>query len=214
MMVKNNKVLLLLMIGVLFFSCTPRTKYERRLKSELASGIRQDSLFLGIRLGMSDFDFYTRCWELNRQGLIKQGSGNMSVEYKLENELKHPVTLNFYPNFQQGKIYEMPVRFMYNGWTPWDKEYSAESLEADVLNWYKKIYGKPFIEVKHPKWGTAYVKIDGNRRITIFKEDESHVWAVFTDMTVTKEQINSGTGAGQIQEDITKKLEGNKDADQ
>jgi len=214
MKVMNNRYLLFFLLAVVFFSCTPRSQYERRLKSELASGIRQDSLFLGLRLGMTDLDFYTRCWALNRQGLIKQGTGNNTVEYALEKELKYPATMNFYPNFQQGKIYEMPVQFVYNGWAPWNKEYSSQTLEEDVLAWYTNIYGDSFIKVEHPKWGSAYVKIDGNRRITIFKEDDSHVWAVFTDMTVTKDQTNSTSGAGQIQNDITNKLEGKKNADQ
>jgi hypothetical protein len=40
----------------------------------------------------------------------------------------------------------------------------------------------------------AYVRIDGNRRITIFKEDDMHVWAVFKDMLA--ERV--------IQDEITK----------
>ena len=30
--------------------------------------------------------------------------------------------------------------------------------------------------------GNAYTKIDGNRRITIYVENDLYVWALFTDM--------------------------------
>ncbi len=207
MRTKNLWLLLLLIFGSVLFGCSPRAKYERRLKQELASGVRQDSLFMGLYLGMPQLDFYTHCWKLNRSGLIKQGPNNTTVEYKLKNELKYPATMHYYPEFFQHKIYEMPVRFMYNGWTPWNKKLSADNLEKDILKWYKKIYGDGFIVVSHPKYGKAYVKIDGNRRITIFKEDDSHVWAVFTDMLVKKKLDSPTSKAGIIQEEITKELE-------
>lgn len=205
-------IFIFLFLGVVIFGCSPRSKYERRLKSELESGVRQDSLFLGLRFGMTQLDFYTTCWKLNRQGLIKQGSGNTSVEYKLEDQLDHPVTINFYPKFYQEKIHEMPVQFVYNGWTPWNEELSSEKLQLDVLEWFNDVYGKHYIEVEHPRHGTAYIKLDGNRRITIFREDDSHVWAVFTDMSINEDKqdpIKSGNGFD-LREDITKKLEKEK----
>ncbi|MCK4993360.1 MAG: hypothetical protein KAS29_22840, partial [Bacteroidales bacterium] len=88
----------------------------------------------------------------------------------------------FYPVFDQGKIVEMPVRFIYNGWAPWNKELSAANLALDVKSWYEDLYGKGFITVTHPMKGEAYTKIDGNRRITIYNENDLYVWAVFSDM--------------------------------
>ena len=177
-----------LLFGVMVTGCTPKAKYERLLKRELASGVRCDSIFMGIYLGMSQIDFYTHCWTLNKYGLIRQGGKNTTVEYKMRGELKYPATMNFYPTFVNSKIAEMPVDFMYTGWAPWNKKLSADSLQADVLRWYKEVYGKDFIEVRHPSHGMAYVKIDGNRRITIFKQDDTHVWAFFTDMLVKNDQ--------------------------
>jgi hypothetical protein len=57
------------------------------------------------------------------------------------------------------------------------------------------------MKVEHPERGIAYVKINGNRRITIFKEDDLHVWAVFTDMSVKKEWSNSPSLPGNIEND-------------
>jgi hypothetical protein len=176
-----------ILISILLVSgCTPKTKYDRMLKRELASGIRNDSLFMGLYFGMPEKEFYLHCWNLNQKGIIKQGENNVTVLYELKDQLKHLAVMDFYPKFNQGKIFEMPVRFLYKGWAPWNKELSSDKLEIDVLRWYEKIYGDGFIEVKHPKRGIAYVKVDGNRRITIFKEDDLHVWAVFTDMLVKK----------------------------
>jgi hypothetical protein len=173
--------------------CSPTSRYERRLKHGMASGVRYDSLFMGIYLGMPKKDFYMHCWKLNRRGLIKQGSSNTTVEYLLKNELKHPALMDFYPTFTDEKISEMPVRFAYTGWAPWNKELSSENLQIDVLNWYKKVYGHGFIKVRHPKKGTAYLKVNGNRRILIFKRDDLYVWAVFSDMLINKDSLEFST---------------------
>jgi hypothetical protein len=181
----------LLIIGSLISGCSPKAKYERRLKHELASGVRNDSLFMGLYFGMTDKDFYSQCWKLNRKGLIRQGTTNTTVEYRIKNELKYTAQMDFYPTFVHGKISEMPVRFVYSGWAPWNKVLSSDSLQIDVLKWYKKVYGDGFMKIQHPDKGIAYVKINGNRQISIFKEDDLHVWAVFTDMLVRKELADS-----------------------
>lgn len=133
------------------------------------------------------------CWKLNRSGLIKQGSNNTTVEHRLSNELKHPALMDFYPTFTDDRISEMPVRYAYAGWAPWNKELSSESLLADVLSWYKKIYGHGFIKVRHPNKGTGYIKVNGNRRILIFKKDDLYVWALFTDMLINKDSLEFST---------------------
>ena len=178
----------ILIFGIVVTGCTPKARYERRLKRELASGVRYDSIFMGIYFGMSQIDFYTHCWTLNKHGLIRQGPSNTTVEYVMKGELKFPATMNFYPTFKDAKIVEVPVEFKYTGWAPWNKKLSADSLQADVLRWYKVKYGSDFIAVRHPLHGMAYVKVDGNRRITIFKQDDMRVWAYFTDMLVQQDQ--------------------------
>ena len=207
MKIKIVRIVPVLIAGFIIFGCSPRSKYENRLNYELASGVRYDSLFLGLYLGMPDKDFYTHCWILNREGLIKQGPNNTTVEYELKDELKYPATMQYYPEFVESKIFEMPVRFIYNGWTPWNKKLSSDNLELDVLRLYEEIYGEDFIKVKHPKRGMAYVRVDGNRRITIFKEDDLHVWTVFTDMSVKRDFNDSTSKAGIIYDEITKDLE-------
>lgn len=195
-----------LLIVFIYSGCSPKERYERKLDYELARGVRVDSLFMGLYLGMPQKDFYTHCWKLNRKGLIKQGPDNTKVEYMLKNELKYPGTMYFYPMFYQSKIYEMPVQFMYNGWAPWNKKLSSDRLLTDVLNWYKNIYGGGFMKVKHSKWGMAHIQIKGNRRITLFKQDEHYVWAIFTDMLINKELNDTTSAKERIPEDTIRDL--------
>lgn len=172
--------------------CTPAKKYERQLKRGLASGIRHDSLFMGLSFGMTEDEFFDVCWELNRNNLVKQGMDNRSVEYEIKDELKYPAVMNFYPVFEDGKIEQMKVRFIYDGWSPWNKDQSAANMALDVKQWYEKIYGKGFITIEHPLRGEAYTKIDGNRRITIYIESDQFVWAIFTDMSSVEEKDAEG----------------------
>jgi len=206
MKTRTNLLLLLLISGFIISGCSPRAKYERMLKHELASGVRYDSLFLGLYFGMPEKDFYMHCWNLNHKGMIKQGESNTTAELELKDELIHPAVMDFYPKFNQGKISEMPVMFKYKGWAPWNKALSADKLQTEVQKWYEKTYGKGFIKVKHPIHGIAYVKIDGNRRITIFKENDLHVWAVFTDLTVKTGWNESVSQPENIQNDTTKSI--------
>ncbi len=176
---------ILLLVSILYVSgCTPKAKYDRMLKRGLESGVRYDSLFMGFYFGMPEKEFYLHCWNLNKKGLIKQGETNTTVQYEIKKDLKYPASMDFYPKFTEGKIFEMPVRFFYQGWAPWNKKLSSDELLSDVLEWYRKDYGTDFIEVVHPVRGIAWVRVDGNRRITIFKENERCVWAYFTDLSV------------------------------
>jgi hypothetical protein len=199
-------ILMILISGLVISGCSPRAKYERRLKHELASGVRYDSLFLNLYFGMPEKDFYLHCWKLNHKGMIKQGESNTTAEYELADQLKYPAVMDFYPKFYQGKISEMPVTFKYKGWAPWNKTLSSDNLLKDVQKWYEKVYGEGFIKVKHPLHGTAYVKINGNRRITIFKENDLRVWAVFTDMSINKSWSDSVSQPENIQSDTTNNM--------
>jgi hypothetical protein len=195
-----------LVAGFVFTGCTPKARYERMLKQETESGIRYDSLFMGLYLGMPEKEFYTRCWNLNRQGLVRQGSTNTSVLYEMKHELKYPASMDFYPRFVEGKIAEMPVQFKYSGWAPWNKKLSAENLETDVYHYYKNKYGSGFIKVRHPKRGLAYVQIKGNRRITIFIGDESTVWAVMTDLTQPTNVVDTTQAQKKALENLTREI--------
>jgi hypothetical protein len=176
---------------ILFSACTADSdmaKYERLVKKELARGVREDSLFLGIKLGMTSKEFYAHCWELNKKGLVTDGNGNTAVLYKLPKELSHPASMNFYPDFHNGRIHKMRVDFMYDAWAPWNKNLFADTLQIDVVKLYKKWYGENnFIKMTDSVKGTIFIKIDANRRIIIGRYDDLHVKVDYTDLSVDKE---------------------------
>ena len=179
-------VILLVLIG-----CRQKSnldKYNDLVKKELASNKKVDSIFFGIYLGMPNKDFYMHCWEMNKKGILMDGKGNNYVLYKLKKELNYSASLNFYPDFNNGTIWRMRANVEYEGWSPWTKYLGADSLLQDVVKLGKKWYngGNPFIELKDDKKGIYYVKVDGNRKITIRKADDVIVRIDFTDMLAEK----------------------------
>jgi hypothetical protein len=165
--------------------------YKKLVKKETESGKRVDSLFFGIRFGMTSKEFYAHCWELNKKGILTDGLNNMAVLYKLNrNELKHEASMNFYPEFYENKIYKMPVTFQYVSWAPWNKNLFADSLKEEVLQLYKKWYpgGNEFLKMDDEEKGTIYIKVDGNRRITIGRYNDLQVKVDYTDLSVKEKE--------------------------
>jgi hypothetical protein len=177
---------------LLLWGCTS-SPYERTLKAELASGVRQDSLFLGLYLGMPAEGFYARCTELNQQKLVQQGSSELAVQYLVPG-FKSRTFMRFYPTFTKKDdvrlIYEMPVLFEYEAWAPWSPQFSADSLLPEVLTRFNQWYGGEFLRVDHPEKESVYVKITGNRRVLVFRYNDQQVKAVITDM-LTHESIKT-----------------------
>lgn len=169
----------------LLFSC--QSEYEKLEKKELASGKQVNELFLGLELGMEKRAFFEACWELNKQGKLSNGPSELSVEYKAEMPSGNPARMRFYPKFEQEKIYMMPVEFTYEGWAPWNEDLKAEKLREDVVKLFEEWYGPGFIEItSEDKSQIVFVKIDGNRRIRIFKKHISIVRAEISDLPVEK----------------------------
>ncbi len=169
---------------IIFFNCSAEYKYELMLRKELASGKQYDSLFLGIRFGMSSKEFYNHCWKLNKDKLIKQGSENNTVLYKIKN-FKYPTNMNFYPTFQNDKIVRMPVSFTYASWSPWNRDTFSSKLVIEVKSLMEKWYGIGFLELEDEKGLPLWVKIDGNRKIQIKIISEKDVRVDFTDLSKT-----------------------------
>ena len=64
-----NKIVLFILFSTIIISCqtNPYLELER---NELASGERYDSLFLGVKFGMTSKDFYAHCWDLKGSLLV------------------------------------------------------------------------------------------------------------------------------------------------
>ncbi len=190
-------------------SCQQKSEYRRQLEAGLASGERYDTLFFGYHFGMTKQQFFDRSWELNKQQLVYQGPVNQTVQYDLrDGQLKLPAAMNFYPAFYKDKAWEIPVKFEYRGWAPWNKERSATALRKDVLRLLEEWHGEGFFEVPHPIDSTAYIKIDGNRRITVVRDiGDKYVNVTYTDLTLEKQAEEEQK---KVYEEGKKKLEEEK----
>jgi hypothetical protein len=173
-------VVVMLLVG----AC--KTDYEKLVEREMSAGERQDSLFLGLRLGMSSKEFYARCWEMNKTQLIRQGYTNTSVLLRLNHELRDTADMNFYPTFENDSILDMQIYIGYRSWAPWNKNLVYDSLVKDVMTMMNKWYGGEFVRIKSNDTIPIYAKVNRNRRILIGKQDEGRVRVIITDMIAEK----------------------------
>ena len=168
-----------LIFSLVFASCF-QSDYTKLVKSELARGIRNDSILLGIKFGDSRDDFFGRCFDLNRAHLVTQGPSGLSVQYLFSDSLFHykptQIRLLFSPSFDvNNKISDMNMEFNYLGWAPWNKHLQSDSLEVKVKDILMKWYaGNKFITAKTGD-KTWPVKLDANRRILVSKKDAQTV---------------------------------------
>ncbi len=166
-------------------SCKKENKLERTIRTELGSGVRYDSLFLGLKFGIEFQEFYDHCRELNKQGLVKEGPRNMSVEYLFKDSLNNPIAFNFYAHRNvdgNGLIRQYDTSFYYYAWAL-NRHLYSDSLIKMLIPILKDWYGgnEPFTQIKDGK--KHIYKIDGNRMIDLFIYDESTVVATYSDLS-------------------------------
>lgn len=178
-----------------------QSEYTKLVKSELAKGVRQDSILFGIKLGNTRDDFFGKCFDLNKQKLVTQGPRGLCVEYIFSDSIHHPkstqIKLLFCPSFDQNNVMSnMDLEFSYTGWAPWNKQLQADSLKGKVMalmmDWYK---GNEFVTANVEN-SEVPVKLDGNRRLMVFVKDAQSVVVRVQDILHPKfkHSINSGEG--------------------
>ena len=126
---------------------------------------------MDLRFGMTKKEFYAHCWDLHKKGLVREGLGGASVHFELRRNNK-TYDVNFYPNFYKDKIVSLPVEYRYAAFAPWNPKYNLDTLLMEVLQLYKEEYGDDFLEiyVERDGRGKTFVRVDGNRRISIYKD--------------------------------------------
>lgn len=181
----------MLFISVIFLFGGCKSDYHKLVDSEMGKNIRQDSLFLGLQFGMSDREFFAHCWELNKAGIVTNGHSNTSVLYTMELFGKK-YEVNFYPSFYENKIVSLPIDYSYAAYAPWNPKYSIDTLFEEVVLFHMAAYGEDFLTVSDPKRGMALVRVDGNRRLSIFKSiNKNAVTALFKDLSIELEEVNT-----------------------
>ncbi|RZS95978.1 hypothetical protein [Cecembia calidifontis] len=178
----------MLMMGfmsLMLLACQPKSEYQKVKERELASGKVVEDLFLDLRFGMGRKQFYGTCWELNKKGILTNGAHHLQVQYKPSMPSGKEALMHFYPQFEDNQLFFMPMEFNYPSWFPGNEEYSNDKLLEDVLGLLTGWYGEGFFEVSNKeKTITAFVKIDGNRLIRVFKKDLTSVRVEMLDLRV------------------------------
>ena len=170
-----NRFGIFIYLSVLMIGCqtNPYLSLERQ---ELSSGVRYDSLFLGVKFGMTSKEFYA------------QGPSNNSVRYLIPTEsVGQNIEMLFYPVFNKDTVYEVNTTFSYTGWAPWNKETSAEYLMKEIEGLLSGWYFTKFYKIQSQKnKNKLFATVNGNRRIAITKVSEREVRARFTDLLIEK----------------------------
>ena len=177
---------MLIIFSLSIISC--EKSYQDVEEAELASGVRNDSVFLGINLNMEKKEFFAHCWKLNKQGKVINGPSNLSVEYRLNHgELRDLAYFRFYPDWDGKDINKMDFEFGFLNWAPWNKNLEVDSLILDARNLFQEWYGKnEFMYLEDKESRKVWVKVDGNRRIRLWKADVRKVQGDIIDLTRVK----------------------------
>jgi len=178
---KLNSVFFIVLL-IALAGCIGKSPYEQLVADELETGIRHDSLFHGIHFQMDRKAFQERSHQLNREGVFTDGEA-AKVRFKIL-ELRDTATFLFYPDFHENKVYQIQALAEYDAWAPWNKNLNAQALGEDLrklmLKWYG---GNDFLKVESDDKPTLWVKVDGNRRITLTEDDDARVKIFFRDLT-------------------------------
>ncbi len=177
-----NKMLRFLLCGLMIMvtGCS-QSKYDQLVKAEMAKGIVNDSLMLGMKLGQTQKEFFDKCWKLNRDKIVTNGAdGFVAYELPAKNGevMGNDVTMLFYGIFNEEKVMTgMNFQFYYGAWSLWNKSLQSDQLinvvKERFMEWYP---GNDFISVSlKNKEGELFVKVDGIRRITIKPLDDNRL---------------------------------------
>lgn len=134
-----------------------------------------DSIFFNIQFGMTRQAFYDTCWKLNKTENFVQGGNELSIQYEIQSELGLPVYMNFYPDFSEDRLYQMPVIFHYKSWAPWNRELYSDTLIVRLIQKLERDYDITFTKKKTDDGRPAYSNYTGPRKILVTIQDEQFV---------------------------------------
>ncbi len=173
------RYLILILFSISILGC--KSEYEKKLFSELDSGITHDSLLFNLRVGQSQKQFYDSCWALNKRQLVKEGTGaNMRLLIPIDDaDSTKAKDILFFGIFDEKKTLQgIWMEFTYSAWSPWNKELQSDKLLADVIMWAENTYpGNKFepLDLDKKIEYKAYLKIDGDRHITAYQTSAKDV---------------------------------------
>jgi len=167
-------------------------QYKQLVDHQLSRNIQFNDLFYGIKLGMTKAEFFTHCRTMNKNGLFFNSAGNTAVICRLDTGLKSPAKISFFPEFFESRMYKLSAAVSYESFAPWNKSLFADSLATNLMRLFQDWYGTSnVLQIRDRLNGTSYIKIDGNRKLTIRKKDEQEVNVEFIDLLVEKKSLQT-----------------------
>lgn len=202
------------LFGLLTYSCvnnnpikkieTQKKSYEQIVQEELATGKKNDTIFLNFKFGMSEKQLNKRFDDLKSQGKIygfRKVEGRSFLnrkffyrgyiyDFTLDSMIHKTIISN---GFYNDSLYAMAVTF-YN--------------EPDfiflykLINLYKTRYGEPKFEREHYDHSTSTKWINGNREIVI-AESDLNINIIYSELRLKLAQENKE----KMQKDIEHQIE-------
>jgi len=178
------KKLLLITIISSLLSCQDyqRKKHQQiideKIKKELSSDIRNDTIFLGLTFGMTEKEVNNKLQSLKKEGKIYSNDNNYyEYEFSLENNAKGKATFN--TDYFENKLYELTVIVKSD-----DLIYGSSTLLLKLMlrMIYSRKYGYDDLE-KESILGNSedYIWINGNRMIEM-NSGINNVIIFYTDL--------------------------------
>jgi len=169
------------LIALIFIIVSCESDYSKLVKREFATGVKNDSLFFGMKFNDSKTEFFDICKDLNEKELVTHGPNNKFVKHvmKSNGDDDSDIQMLFYGIFDKDgmKVFDkdkkmtgLNMRFSYSGWSPWNKHLNTSKLIPKLKDTLKKWFpGNDFIKVDIEEIKKkTFIKIDGNRQIKMF----------------------------------------------
>ena len=176
------------LIALIFTIVSCESDYSKLVKREFATGVKNDSLFFGMKFNDSKKDFFDICQELNEKQVVTHGPQNNFVKYIMNSDEDDDSSIQmlFYGIFDKDgmKVFDrdkkmtgLNMRFSYSAWAPWNKKLYADKLIPILKDTLRKWFpGNDFIKVNIKELNKkTYIKIDGNRQIKMYVLDDERV---------------------------------------
>jgi len=186
----DNYLKLLIFFYMILFYASCNSDYDRLVKQEIASGKVYKELIFDLKMGQTQKQFFTDCWELNKKKLINQGPNNKFVRHVLDSvspiyNPKNNMELLFYGIFNDNKILTgLKMRISFLGWDPSVKDLQKEFLLEEGMKMMEQIFpGNKFFKLnKEVNNSPIMAKIDGNRLISAYVYDNRFVELKIEDL--------------------------------
>ena len=186
-----KKITFSIMTLIVFIGCNQAEKkakereiaFEKKIDTELKSGIRNDTIFLGYNFGMTQKEFSRKTSDLRKEKKLYVNERN-TLAYKMtidDNALGQDLEATYSPEYYNNKLFKLGVSVKST------KYNTPELTQLQLVRLFNDKYGfydhseKSILETTN-----NYYWIDGNRQIEVIcGYDDARIF--YTDLLAEKE---------------------------